>query len=54
MIQTWDTVDGCIKGDFVDLSSSNGTDTIESGHLAIDYTCMAWNPIIKKVRPKMV
>ncbi|KAI5059090.1 hypothetical protein GOP47_0025409 [Adiantum capillus-veneris] len=50
-VKTWDTVNGFIKGDFADLPS--GTDAMRGdGHLAVEYTCMAWNPAIKKGKKK--
>ncbi|MCO5603650.1 hypothetical protein L7F22_057801 [Adiantum nelumboides] len=48
-VKTWDTVNGSIRADFADLPS--GTESGD-GHLAIDYTCMAWNPAIKKGKKK--
>ncbi|KAH6558246.1 hypothetical protein KP509_1Z072200 [Ceratopteris richardii] len=48
-IKIWDTVSGSVKGDFSELISTNGVQSISSdGHLAVDYTCMAWNPLMKK------
>lgn len=52
-IKTWDTVSGSIRGDFADLAVSiSGADPEVDGHLAVDYTCMAWNPATKKGKKK--
>lgn len=55
-VKTWDTVSGCIRGDFADITTSfTGRDSAAGevdGHLAVDYSCMTWNPAQRKGKKK--
>lgn len=50
--QIWDTVKGQVQTEFADISS-NDTDNFfakpESKHLSMDYKCMKWLSLDKKV-----
>eukprot|EP00249_Psilotum_nudum_P020003 c27515_g1_i1 orf=278-2332(+) len=55
-VKIWDTLNGTMKFEFVDTvvpTSGDGMIAEETkGHLAVDYTCMTWNPIVKKGKKK--
>lgn len=52
IFQIWDTVKGQIQTEFADIESSEATNMFakkQEGHLSMDYTCMKWISMEKKV-----
>lgn len=50
--QIWDTIKGQVQTEFADIVSSDATELFakpEGGHLSVDYTCMKWLSMDKKV-----
>lgn len=51
-LQIWDTGKGQVQTEFADLASTETTSVFgnqEGGHLSMDYTCMRWFSLEKKV-----
>nr|GEY32449.1 ribonuclease H-like domain-containing protein [Tanacetum cinerariifolium] len=51
-LSIWDTIKGQVQTDFADIVSTDETDFFakpEGGHLSVDYTCMKWLSLEKKV-----
>lgn len=52
LFQIWDTVKGQVQTEFADIASTE-TDNLfakpESNHLSMDYKCMKWLSLDKKV-----
>lgn len=55
-VKTWDAANGFVSGDFADMTTSTsgtGLGACEvNGHLAVDYSCMEWNPASRKGKKK--
>ncbi|KAK2990299.1 hypothetical protein RJ640_014751 [Escallonia rubra] len=52
-IKIWDTVKGQVQTEFSEIVSANTTNLLakpEGGHLSVDYKCMKWLSLEKKVR----
>ena len=52
VLQIWDTIKGHVQTDFANIVSTDETDLFskpEGGHLSVDYTCMKWLSLVKKV-----
>ena len=52
--QIWDTIKGQLQTEFADITSSEGNlyAKPERGHLSVDYKCMKWLSLDKKVKYK--
>jgi len=52
--QIWDTLKGQVQTEFADITSSEGDFYAkpERGHLSVDYKCMKWLSLDKKVKYK--
>jgi U3 small nucleolar RNA-associated protein 5 len=51
-IKIWDTVKGQVQTEFADIASTEETNIytkVGKGHLSVDYTCMKWLSLEKKV-----
>lgn len=51
IFQIWDTVKGQVQTEFSDVTSNESTGIFGQGggHLSMDYTCMKWLSVDKKV-----
>lgn len=51
-LQIWDTIKGQVQTDFANIVSTDETGIFakpEGGHMSVDYTCMKWLSLEKKV-----
>lgn len=55
-MQTWDVRSGEMRSEFVDITTTSvgGADVAVNGHLSMDYTCLAWGPLLSVSSAKKV
>ncbi|KAJ8490384.1 hypothetical protein OPV22_012105 [Ensete ventricosum] len=54
-IKIWDTIKGQLQTEFSDIAPSDPSSLLsqpKSGHLSLDYTCMKWVQLEKKIKKK--